>query len=399
MQSCLITNMYANIGGGEIAVLAHVRHLLAEGVRVHLALLESGRLGREAALLGADVTDLPFAFQGNKWKTIRLITKRIRDFVVLLRRIRPEILISYTFNDLVIAGTAARILGIPVLYRSQGEIFPPRETRGRTWLGGFLRPFLRFVRARIVCTTRAEAKAFVSFGMPISSVAHVYLGVAKTGAANRQSDSPVDRPPMATAPIVAIFGRLVRWKGQDVFLRALGELRTMDVAFEAWIVGGSSFGDGVVYEDELHELAHELGISRQVRFLGDRSDVPLLMGVCDVVCHCSRFEPFGLVVVEAMMAARPVVASDVSGPRESVVDGETGILVPPGDWRAVANALRELLGDQARAAQMGEAGRRRAEDLFDLERNLKRLDAECEYLIRPQPDRPNTHKQRSAAGG
>ena len=172
------TNMHADLGGGELCLLDHMRHMLGRGVRVHLALLESGRLGEEARALGVSVTELPFAWQGGKLRSLAIIARRVRDFHRLIRAMKPELVLSYTFNDFVLAGIASRGTGLPVLYRAQGEVFPPGRPHGDTWLGWALVPFIRLVRPRIVCTTRREAVAMLRAGVPVGLVHHIYLGVA-----------------------------------------------------------------------------------------------------------------------------------------------------------------------------------------------------------------------------
>jgi glycosyltransferase involved in cell wall biosynthesis len=376
-RTVVFTNMYAELGGGELCLLAHLRHALGRGWRVSLGLLAEGPLAQEAARLGVPVRTLPFRWQGGRLRSLRLIARRIGEFARFLRERRAELLICYTFNDLVLAGTAARLVGIPVVYRAQGELFLPGRNEGRTWLGRWLVPFFRLVRPLIICTTQAEAAAMKAAGIPPALVRQVYLGV--DGAFSGGGAAPP--PDTRAAPVVAMFGRLVEWKGQDVFLRALAELKRRGVAFEAWIVGDAGFGDGDAYAAKLRAMARENGIAEEVKFLGFRRDVAELMACCDVVCHASRFEPFGMVVVEAMMAGRPVVASDVSGPRESVLNGVTGLLVPPGNPAALAHALGRLLPDPELRAGMGRAGQERARHLFDLEKNFARVDQECEALL------------------
>lgn len=377
MRRILLTNMYADLGGGELALLAHVRQLRDSGAKVLVGLLEGGRLESEMAALGAEVLVLPFAWQGSKLASARRIATCVIGFVRAIRRFRPEVVISYTFNDFVLAGTASRLCGVPLVYRAQGELFLPGRSSGRTWLGRWLRPFVTHSRARVVCTTRGEAEAMRAAGWPASRVTHVYLGTPFLEVPAQGFQMRV-----GARPVVGIFGRLARWKGQRVFVSALVELARRGVDFDAWVVGGSSFGDGPEYERELQAIADEGGITERVKFLGMRRDVGELMMRCDVVCHASNFEPFGLVVIEAMMAGKPVLASDVSGPRESVIDGVTGRLVPPGDALAYADALQKLLVDPDLRVRMGAAGRARAEEFFDLEKNLAALDKECHEAMR-----------------
>ena len=102
-----------------------------------------------------------------------------------------------------------------------------------------------------------------------------------------------------------------------------------------------------------------------VRRLGYRSDVAAVLAAADVFVLPSHFEGLPMSVIEAMLTGLPVVATDIRGPREQVVDGETGLLVPAGSVERLAAALGRLVGDAGLRARMGEAGRRRALALFD----------------------------------
>jgi glycosyltransferase involved in cell wall biosynthesis len=121
-------------------------------------------------------------------------------------------------------------------------------------------------------------------------------------------------------------------------------------------------------EDYLRDLALEFGVAERVHVLGARKDVPALMHAIDVFAMPSIWEGFGIVLLEAMAAGRPIVASRVATIPEVVVDGETGVLVPPGAPSALAQALGTLARDAARAKRLGEAGRERLRRQFSIEK-------------------------------
>jgi glycosyltransferase involved in cell wall biosynthesis len=131
----------------------------------------------------------------------------------------------------------------------------------------------------------------------------------------------------------------------------------------------------------LERRAAELGMRDHAYFLGHRSDMTAVYAASDVLLHCGIFETFGMVLVEAMAVGLPVVAINIRGPSEIVIDRETGRLVaPPGDPDEVANALSEILADPERAAKMGAQGRVRARS-FGVDRFVERLEALCALMI------------------
>jgi glycosyltransferase involved in cell wall biosynthesis len=162
---------------------------------------------------------------------------------------------------------------------------------------------------------------------------------------------------LGDGPVLGVFGRLAPWKGQHVLLDALAELADVP-NLQALVVGDALFGEAD-YAKSLRRKAEALGLGGRVRFLGFRDDVPALMRLADIVVHTSVApEPFGRVVVEGMLAGRPVVATRGGGVVEIVEDGVTGLLTEPGDARSLAAAVRGLLGDAARRQSIATRGQR-----------------------------------------
>lgn len=152
-------------------------------------------------------------------------------------------------------------------------------------------------------------------------------------------------------PVVMLPGRLTRWKGQGVLLEAMARLPGDAVAVLV--------GDGPRYRRVLEAEAARLGLGERLRFAGHVEDMPAALMLADLVLHCSvEPEAFGRTVIEAQAMARPVIAADLGGPRETVVQGETGWRVAPGDPAALAAAIAQALGlPPAARAAIGEAAR------------------------------------------
>lgn len=161
--------------------------------------------------------------------------------------------------------------------------------------------------------------------------------------------------------VIACVSRLVRHKGHPELLRAMESTPENAVL---WVVGERLASDhGEDLDPHFARAAQMLG--RRVVRLGYRHDVARILAASDVFCLPSHFEGLPMSVIEAMMTGLPVVATDIRGPREQVVDGETGTLVPPMQDAPLAAALSRLAADPALRARMGAAGRARALDLFD----------------------------------
>lgn len=161
-----------------------------------------------------------------------------------------------------------------------------------------------------------------------------------------------------------IFGRVVKWKGHEVFLKAAAEVFKNFPNSRAFIVGDTADGNKE-YLEELMRSAEELNILPKIVFTGFRNDVPAMMKLMDVVVHAStRPEPFGLVVIEAMAMKKPVVATMGGGPVEIVEDGKSGFLVPMEDHPKMAEAILGLLRSPQLAEQFGQRGREIVERQF-----------------------------------
>lgn len=169
-------------------------------------------------------------------------------------------------------------------------------------------------------------------------------------------------------PVVGTVCLLEQRKGLEYLVEAMPAIirRVPDVRF-------AIVGEGPL-KPWMQRRAAELHVSGHIEFLGWRSDVPELMWTFDVFALPSLREAFGLVFIEAMAARRPIVASSADGIPEVVADGRTGLLVPPGNAAALADAISTLLTDRDTATRMANAGRERVEALFTLDRMGREYD-------------------------
>ena len=213
---------------------------------------------------------------------------------------------------------------------------------------------------RIVAISDAVRRFNVDeVGLPVAKIDVVHYGLDELPvpwAENPELPIPED------APLLLCVARLVPQKGVDTAIRALAS-----IPGAALLV----LGEGPE-RARLEALARELGVSERVAMPGRVGDVATLYRRCDVVVHPARWEGFGLAMLEAMLAAKPVVAARAGSAPEIVVEGVTGLLVPPDDPEALAAAVKTILADPFRASMYGTIGLGRARNEFSVARMARR---------------------------
>ena len=230
-----------------------------------------------------------------------------------------------------------------------------------------------------------EGRAFALADRAVASLAHVHIAISQ-GLAHYLAETegfdeksfeivhygiaPRDRsePYAGTEPRLLCVGRLIPIKGHIVLLRAFAEAKREVPGLALDIAGRGPL------EPALRALARELGVADSVRFLGYVSPIQRAIEESAIVVVPSMGEGFGMVALEAMERARPVIAASIGGLGELVREGETGLLVPPGEAEPFASAIVSLARDLERAAEMGRAGRRRALEDFLEERCIARTE-------------------------
>ena len=219
--------------------------------------------------------------------------------------------------------------------------------------------------AFVVANSQATADAFVAAGGHPSRVRVVYNGIDVDAYGRHDAGSAADLRRslgIGDAPLVGVFSRLSEWKGQHVLLDALTELPGV----HAVLVGDALFGEDA-YAERLHEQTERSGLKDRVHFLGFRRDIPELMQCVDIVAHTSvTAEPFGRVVVEGMLSEKPVIATRGGAIPEIISDGETGLMVEPGNAHVLAAAIRQTFADPDKAASLGAAARQAVQERFSL---------------------------------
>ena len=311
--------------------------LEASGHRVHLVPLGSAREMQIAGI--RPVADI--AAHGPE---LVLAAGRIGR---LLRDLDVQVLYTNSLKAHVYGALAARAAGLPQVVHFRDILMPPYlPLRLRRALQAF---FLVLPPAGAVANSEATARVAPIPGdctvIP-SGITHV----------------PEPALPQRESAVLAVLGRLERWKGQDVAIRALARLRRRRPDARLLIGGATEVGEAA-FAQELRELTEVLDIGDAIEFTGFVDDPYRFFAGADVAVHSSVMpEPFGQVVVEAMAVGRPVIATAAGGPLEILERGRYGVLVPPSDPDAIADAALRVLDSPALYGRMAAASVRRAGD-------------------------------------
>jgi len=285
---------------------------------------------------------------------------------------REQAHIMYATNsplNIAIGRTAAALAGVRACVTVVVSTFVVAHRRRRDVVNKLMLPFFD----RIIAISEMHNRYLIEYeNMPGQKIEVVYNGVDL---------SRFDDPPDALflkrelgipdhSKLVGILARLAPMKTHDIFLQSAA-LVSNDLPDIRFLIAG----DGPERR-KLEQLAQDLGIASKVHFLGWVEDVPQFLASLDVVALSSSYgETFPVAILEAMAAGKPVVATNVGSLKEMVVDGETGLLVAPKQPEKLAQALLRVLTEPSLSTRMGEAGRRRVEQNFTVERMIKRTES------------------------
>jgi glycosyltransferase involved in cell wall biosynthesis len=276
---------------------------------------------------------------------------------------RNEVALVHTNTSVTLGGAAAaRLAGIPHVWHVR-EIYAGFER----WWPAYRR--LLLTADALPCVSEATCTQFE--GADAARVLHDGLAVDPARADRAAARAQLGLDPDAV--VVAVLGRISGWKGQDVLVRALGEDALRERSDVVALIAGAPWQGEERHERELRELAGVRGVTERVRIAGFIEDVDLVYGAADIVAVPSKQpDPFPNAALEAAAAGCCVVASAHGGLPEMLRDGETGVLVAPGDAAALATAIAALADDPQRRSALGAAARADVRARFS---NAAMLDA------------------------
>ena len=297
------------------------------------------------------------------WRVVRHIARVIR----VVRTVHPHIVHGYLYWAYVAGALAGKIAGVPVIIagrRSLGNF-----KAGNRALLAIERVANSFTDLLIANSSAVRSDVLLQEGVPAEKVVVIRNGLDLSRYELVPDISLKKNLRLAPeSPVVIVVANFIHYKGHKYLLEAWTRVVEAVPGSVALLVG-----DGPL-RPELERLALDLGVEGSIRFLGSRTDVPRLLAISDVLAHPSLEEGFCNAILEAMAAGKAVVATSVGGNPEAVVEGLTGILVPPGDAESLAEALVGALKDPDKARKMGVEGRARVEKEFGLRAMVERYE-------------------------
>ena len=346
-------------------MLAESVGMRERGHEVWIATPPGGALANRAAEVGIDV--IPVSFRR------RSLPRSALNVASMVRRVRPEVLNSHSSADSWAVALTGRIGPRPwALVRSRhisADVAP-----------GPLHRFLYGQADHLITTGEIIRRDLAASGLvPLERSTSIPTGVDPDRFAPNAAGRTAARRKLGlddTGPVIGVVAYLRPDKGHQVLLRAMPEIVRQQPDCVLLLVGDGS------QRSALESITVDHGLEAWVRFLGAREDIPDVLSALDVFCLPSiRNEGVPQSVLQAGAAGLPVVSTAVGGIPEAVIDGKTGIVVPPGDAQSLAEAVAALLADPESRDRMGHAGRRHVKDFFSLREMLDRTERAYEAAL------------------
>ncbi len=351
MKIAIVMPLAEQRGGAEQALWHLMRQGQNLGVDWLVVFFEDGPMVGQIHSLGVETHIVPAGRLREASHFIATVTR----IASIAKQSRVDALFSWMAKSHLYSSLAAILSGIPALWYQQGV---PSNS-------GWLDKIATMLPACgiLACSkTAAQAQASVR---PLRPVRVVYPGVELDRFEPEKLPSPFEVRRRLGLPendfLIGIVGRLQRWKGIHVLVEAMPKVLQNYSNAQCIVVGGKHELEPD-YPAYLESRIAALGVQDNVKMVGLQRNVPEWMQAMDVIVHASDFEPFGMVIIEAMALGKPVVAGATGGPTEIITPDINGILTPYGDADALANAIVRYLDDPNFAQKTGMAARLRALD-------------------------------------
>jgi len=374
----LMLHHNADLYGASKSLLRLTTGLVRDGHAVKVVLPGEGPLCNFLTEAGVHVVIMPNlpVMHRSRLTSLSGLYRLIRDAIRFraqikdrLREYHPDLVHTNTGAILPIAGSVARSSGIPHIQHMResfldfGPLWPPY----RKWLCRHA--------DRVICISSFIASMF-TLGQREYKVVVVHNGIPREefDAVDREKAASFRRTYAPDGPLIGMVGRIkLQRKGQDVFVRAAAMIKdTFPTAH--FVIVGSPFPGNEANLDALHQLVRDLHLEDRVHFTGHTDEPLVAIAAMDISVMASAHpEPLGNVTIESMALGCPVIGTNVGGTTEIIMDGETGLLVPPNHPEAMAAAMAKLLNNPGLRQHMGIQGRKHYEQEFEFDGAYRRF--------------------------
>jgi len=300
--------------------------------------------------------------------SIRQLLPLIAQVVQLSRQF--DVIYANTQKALVVGAIASFFSRRPLIYHLRDILSDEHFSRNNVRLAVTL---ANLFATKVITNSKATQAAFIQAGGDAKRTSVIYNGFQPEHYQCSTDEIATLRQELNLKGcyVVGHFSRLSPWKGQHILLEALKDCPKYVVAV---FVGDALFGESH-YVEELKQKVQTLGLEDRVRFLGFRSDIPQLMGACDLITHTSTAaEPFGRVIVEAMLCERPIIAAEAGGAVELIQPGITGWLTPPGDAAKLAAQINHCCNSPAHTTTITQQAKLQASQRFHVDTLNQRIE-------------------------
>ena len=382
----LFLDHQTEVGGGELFLKDLIKELDKDLFNSIVSLGSSGGFKDilEKDGIGLEVFNLPeyFKFVKRDPQERNNFFNFVKSVLILPKLIKKtEKIIKDNKIDMVFANTIkSAFYGIPAARKAKiKSIWAIHDCLSKDFYSSF---FLKAIKRLANKTNR------VVFPSEVTRDCYLKLSHKKTFAAGSVIYNGVDldkfKPggngqhfkqelSLGRSRIISLIGRLESWKGQKVFIKAAKIILDEFSDLKFLIVGGALFGQEK-YAKECKNLVEELGLSDRVIFLGFRQDIPAIISISDIIVHTSTLaEPFGRDIIEAMASAKPVISTNLGGPKE-IITQNSGILIESDNPEGLSSQIAKLINDPERMKILGKNARSRVEDLFELKKITKQWE-------------------------
>ncbi len=372
-------------GGAELSLMD-----LAQAYRDRclVALFEDGPFRDRLEQVQIPVTCL--AAQGMKvskdsswWQSLGSIGGLLSLLKQCLRLSRDyDLLYANTSKALVLGALTSKLSGRPLVYHLRDILSREHFSRSNLRIAVTL---ANSCASAIIANSQATRDAFIQAGGNAELCHVVYNGFDPAQYKTNAEEVQWLRKELGIPAgqfVIGHFSRLSPWKGQHVLIDAVAQMvPELRSRITVLLVGSALFGEDD-YVEQLQQRVEQLGLGERVQFLGFRSDISQLMTACELVVHSSTSpEPFGRVIVEAMLCGTPVVAAQAGGAVELIEPEATGWLAPPGDAVGLSQLLERLLGEPELLEQVALQARGVSRDRFHLHQTQQQVEQLLERCL------------------